>query len=191
NKYSLLGGARACAQVLAYEIPLAITMLAVVTISGSLSLVQIVEKQAGLWNIVAHAPVMIPAFAIFLVCIMAELNRTPFDLPDAESELVSGFHTEYSGMRFAFFYLAEFANNFFMAGLAVTLFFGGWLGPWLPGPVWFTVKTLVVVTGLMWIRWTVPRLRVDQMMGFCWKALVPASLVVFCASAIWSVWVQP
>ncbi len=190
NKYSLLGGARACAQVLAYEIPLAISILAVVAISGSLSLVDIVESQARLWNIAAHAPVMIPAFAIFLICALAELNRTPFDLPEAESELVSGFHTEYSGMRFAFFYLAEFANNFFMAGLAVTLFFGGWHGPLLAGPVWFTAKTLVIVTLIMWIRWTVPRFRVDQMMGFCWKVLVPLSLVVFCAAALWSVRVQ-
>jgi NADH-quinone oxidoreductase subunit H len=191
NKYSLLGGARACAQVLAYEIPLGISILSVVVIAGSLSMVDIVNGQAGLWNIVAHAPVLVPAFVIFLICVLAELNRTPFDLPEAESELVSGFHTEYSGMRFAFFYLAEFANNFFMAGLAVTLFFGGWHGPLLPGPVWFAIKTVVVVTLIMWIRWTVPRFRVDQMMGFCWKVLVPLSLVVFCAAALWGMWLQP
>lgn len=190
NKYSLLGGARACAQVLAYEVPLAITVLAVVAVSGTVSLVDIGAQQSRWWNIVAHAPVMIPAFVLFLICALAELNRTPFDLPEAESELVSGFHTEYSGMRFAFFYLAEFANNFFMAGLAVTLFFGGWFGPLLPGPVWFTIKTVGLVTAMMWIRWTVPRFRVDQMMGFCWKVLVPASLVVFCASALWGMWVQ-
>lgn len=186
NKYSLLGGARACAQALSYEIPLVITVLAVVTLTGTMSLTGMVETQTRLWNIVAHAPVAIPAFLLLFICSLAELNRTPFDLPEAESELVSGFHTEYSGMRFAFFYLAEFANNFFMAGFAVTLFFGGWLGPWLPAPVWFVLKTLVLVTAMMWVRWTLPRFRVDQMMAFCWKVLVPVSLVVFCLAAIWS-----
>jgi len=189
NKYSLLGGARACAQVLSYEIPMALTVLAVVTLEGTMSLVEIVHRQSAFWNIVSDAPVAVPAFVLLFVCALAELNRTPFDLPEAESELVSGFHTEYSGMRFAFFYLAEFANNFFMAGLMVVLFFGGWLGPWLPGPVWFALKTLVLVTAMMWVKWTVPRFRVDQMMGFCWKGLVPASLAVFCLAALWSVWV--
>lgn len=188
NKYSLLGGARACAQVLSYEIPMAITVLAMVTVAGTMSLVEIVQGQARAWNIIAQAPVAVPAFVLLFICALAELNRTPFDLPEAESELVSGFHTEYSGMRFAFFYLAEFANNFFMAGFIVVLFFGGWLGPWLPAPVWFTLKTLVVVTAMMWVKWTVPRFRVDQMMGFCWKALVPTSLAVLCAAALWSVW---
>jgi len=191
NKYSLLGGARACAQVLSYEIPMAITVLAMVTLMGSMSLVEIVQKQAAVWNIVRNAPVAVPAFALLFICALAELNRTPFDLPEAESELVSGFHTEYSGMRFAFFYLAEFANNFFMAGFIVVLFFGGWLGPWLPAPVWFTLKTLVVVTAMMWVKWTLPRFRVDQMMGFCWKVLVPASLAVFCLASLWSLWVKP
>lgn len=191
NKYSLLGGARACAQVLSYEIPMAISVLAVVTLTGTMSLVETVQQQTRLWNIVAHAPVAIPALLILFICALAELNRTPFDLPEAESELVSGFHTEYSGMRFAFFYLAEFANNFFMAGFIVVLFFGGWLGPWLPAPVWFALKTMIVVTAMMWVKWTVPRFRVDQMMGFCWKVLVPTSLAVLCAASLWSVWVQP
>jgi NADH-quinone oxidoreductase subunit H len=191
NKYSLLGGARACAQVLSYEIPMAVAMLAVVTLEGTMSLTEIVKNQQHGWNIIAHAPVMIPAFLIFMVCGLAELNRTPFDLPEAESELVSGFHTEYSGMRFAFFYLGEFAANFFTAGLAVTLFFGGWMGPWLPAPIWFGIKTIAVVALFMWIKWTVPRLRVDQMMGFCWKLLVPASVVVFCATALWVMVAQP
>jgi len=126
----------------------------------------------------------VPAFLIFLICTLAEVNRAPFDLPEAESELVSGFHTEYSGMRFAFFFLAEFANNFFSAGLAVTLFFGGWLGAGLPAALWFTLKTLLVICLMMWIRWTLPRLRIDQMMAFCWKMLVPAGLVLLCATAI-------
>ncbi len=187
NKYSLLGGARACAQVISYEIPMAITVLAMVALTGTMSHIEIVQQQTGLWNIVGRAPVALPASILLFICSLAELNRTPFDLPEAESELVSGFHTEYSGMRFAFFYLAEFANNFFMAGFMVVLFFGGWLGPVLPGPVWFTLKTLVLVTAMMWVRWTLPRFRVDQMMAFCWKALVPASLAVFLLAAVWSV----
>src|SRR5205085_1979246 len=128
--------------------------------------------------------IALPGFLLYLICALAEVNRTPFDLPEAESELVSGFHTEYSGMRFAFFFLAEFANNFFTAGFAVTLFLGGWLGPVLPPVIWFLLKTLTVITLMMWIRWTVPRLRMDQVMGFCWKLLVPASLLVFCGAAI-------
>lgn len=189
NKYSLLGGVRAVAQLLSYEIPMVIVVLTVVALAGTMSLVEIVQLQAGLWNIVRwpHLVVLIPGFVIYLVCALAELNRAPFDLPEAESELVSGFHTEYSGMRFSFFFLAEFANNFFSAGLAVVLFFGGSLGPWLPGPVWFTLKTVAVILLMMWIRWTVPRLRIDQMMGFCWKVLVPASLALFCIGAILAV----
>lgn len=184
NKYSLLGGARACAQVLSYEIPMIVVVLSVVTLYGSTSLTSIVRAQSGLWTVAAHPFVMIPGFLLFFVCGLAELNRTPFDLPEAESELVSGFHTEYSGMRFALFYLAEFANNTFTAGLMVTLFLGGWLGPWLPGPIWFAIKVITMVTVMMWVRWTLPRMRVDQMMGFCWKFLVPASLVVFAFAAV-------
>lgn len=187
NKYSLLGGVRAVAQLLSYEIPMILTVLCVVMVVGSMSLTNIVQQQEGLWNIVAYPVLLVPAFLIYFTCALAELNRAPFDLPEAESELVSGFHTEYSGMRFAFFFLAEFANNFFSAGLAVTLFFGGWLGPVLPGPVWFVIKTLLVILLMMWVRWTLPRLRIDQMMGFCWKLLVPASLVLLCATALWLV----
>jgi len=187
NKYSLLGGVRAVAQLLSYEIPMIVVVLTVVTVAGTMSLTEVVRQQAEHgWNILAHAPVLAPGFLIYLVCSLAEVNRAPFDLPEAESELVSGFHTEYSGMRFAFFYLAEFANNFFTAGFAVVLFFGGWLGPVLPPVVWFTLKTFLVITLMMWIRWTVPRLRIDQMMGFCWKLLVPLSLVLFCVAAVWT-----
>ena len=187
NKYSLLGGARACAQALSYEIPMVMSVLCVAALTGSLSFTAIVEQQRGAWIIVSHWPVAIPTFLLYLICAMAELNRTPLDLPEAESELVSGFTTEYSGMRFAFFYLAEFANNFAMSAIGVTLFFGGWLGPGLPAPVWLTLKTLILVTLIMWIKWTMPRFRVDQMMGFCWKALVPISLVLLCATTLWTV----
>jgi len=184
NKYSLLGGVRAVAQLLSYDIPLILSVLSVVMLSGTMSLTRIVLMQSHAWNVVAHPFLMVPAFLIFLICTLAEVNRAPFDLPEAESELVSGFHTEYSGMRFAFFFLAEFANNFFSAGLAVTLFFGGWLGAGLPAALWFTLKTLLVICLMMWIRWTLPRLRIDQMMAFCWKMLVPAGLVLLCATAI-------
>lgn len=186
NKYALLGGVRAVAQLLSYEIPMILVILTVVTLSDTMSLTQIVVKQSHLWNIVAH-PLLIPGFLIYFACSLAEVSRSPFDLPEAESELVSGFHTEYSGMRFAFFFLAEFANNFFSAGLAVVLFFGGWLGPVLPPVVWFVIKTLLVIVLMMWVRWTLPRLRIDQMMGFCWKLLVPMALVLFGVAALWQV----
>ncbi len=184
NKYALLGGMRSAAQLLSYEIPMLVSVLCVVVYTNTLSMVETVKAQEGLWNILRY-PVLIPAFVIYLICMMAEVNRAPFDLPEAESELVSGFHTEYSGMRFAFFFLAEFANNFFQAAFAAVLFFGGWLGPGvLPGPVWLSIKALAIVTFMMWIRWTVPRFRIDQMMGFCWKLLVPASFLVFFAAAL-------
>ncbi len=188
NKYSLLGGVRAVAQLLSYEIPMILVVLSVVTLENTLSLTQIVRQQTHLWNILAHPLLMIPGALIYFTCALAEVNRSPFDLPEAESELVSGFHTEYSGMRFAFFFMAEFANNFFTAGFAVVLFFGGWLGPGLlPPVVWFTIKTLILILLMMWVRWTLPRLRIDQMMGFCWMALVPLALLLFCATALWVV----
>jgi len=185
NKYALMGGIRAVAQLLSYEIPMILVILSVVTLADTLSLTQIVQQQARLWNIVAHPLLLIPGFLIYLTCALAEVNRSPFDLPEAESELVSGFHTEYSGMRFAFFFLAEFSSTFFSAGLGVVLFFGGWLGPdFLPAPVCFTLKTLVMIVLMMWVRWTLPRLRIDQMMGFCWKLLTPLALLLFCAVAV-------
>jgi NADH-quinone oxidoreductase subunit H len=188
NKYSLLGGVRAVAQLLSYEIPMILVVLSIVTLADTLSLTQIVRQQTGLWNILAHPLLLIPGFLIYFTCALAEVNRSPFDLPEAESELVSGFHTEYSGMRFAFFFLAEFANNFFSAGFAVVLFFGGWLGPNLLPPVlWFTLKTLLLIVLMMWVRWTLPRLRIDQMMRFCWMLLVPLALLLFCATAVWVV----
>lgn len=186
NKYSLLGGVRAVAQLISYEIPMVIVVLSMVTMTGTMSMIEMVRQQEALWNILRHAPIAIPAFLIYLISSMAELNRAPFDLPEAESELVAGFHTEYSGMRWSFFFLAEFANNFFSAGFAVVMFFGGWLGPGLPGVMWFVLKTLALITLMMWIRWTLPRLRIDQMMAFAWKILVPLSLVVFCGSALWA-----
>lgn len=175
NKYSLLGGLRAVAQLLSYEIPMVLSVLAVVFYTGSLSLTGVVEYQVKHgWNI-WHPPIMIAAL-IYFICALAEINRTPFDLPEAESELVSGFNTEYSGMRFAFFFASEFANNFFITAFAAALFFGGWDGPVLPPIVWTFLKVFVMIFIFMWVRWTPPRLRIDQILRFAWQFLVPVSL---------------
>lgn len=185
NKYSLVGGVRAVAQLLSYEIPLILVVLSVVVLENTLSLTEIVQHQAHIWTIAAHPFLMIPGSLIFFACALAEVNRSPFDLPEAESELVSGFHTEYSGMRFAFFFMTEFGNNVFTAGFATILFFGGWLGPdFLPPIFWFTFKVLLLILLMMWVRWTLPRLRIDQMMGFCWKLLVPLALALLCATVV-------
>ncbi len=172
NKYSLIGGMRTVAQVISYEIPLAFSMLGVVMLTGTLNLNDIVASQSVVWNIFRQ-PV---AFLIFLIAGLAELNKTPFDLIEAEQELVAGFHTEYSGMRFALFYMAEYANIFVVAGLGVTLFFGGWQGPLLPSWMWFMIKTYMLILFIEWIRWTLPRTRVDKMMQFNWKFLIPVSI---------------
>lgn len=172
NKYSLLGGMRTIAQVISYEIPLCFSMLGIVMITGTLNLNQIVVSQNSVWNIILQ-PV---AFVIFVISAMAELNRSPFDMLEAEQEIVAGYHTEYSGMRFALFFMAEYANLFVMAGLGVTLFFGGWQGPFLPSWVWFMLKTYVMIFFLLWLRWTLPRARIDKMMQFNWKVLIPISI---------------
>ena len=175
NKYALLGGMRSAAPVVSYEVPMVATILTVVVYVGSLSMVDIVEAQSGLfinWFIfkLPFGPI---AFLIYIIAATAEANRTPFDIPEAEQELVAGFNIEYSGMKFAMFFLAEFVNMFTVSAIAVTLFFGGWNGIWLPSWLWFLGKTLCVVLLLMLFRWTYPRLRVDQLMEFAWKFLVP------------------
>ncbi len=179
NKYSLLGAIRAVAQNVAYEIPLLLTMLSVLLWSNSLQMSVIVESQSKVWN-VFWMPV---AALIYLICAMAETNRAPFDIPEAESELVAGFHTEYSGMRFALFFLAEYSNMLIVAAVATTLFFGGWKSPPfldflpVPGLIWFLLKTYVLIFIVIWVRWTFPRLRFDQLMNFCWKIMIPAALI--------------
>ena len=179
NKYSLLGAVRSVAQNVAYEIPLLLTILCVLLWSNSLQMSVIVESQSSVWN-VFWMPV---ATLIYLICALAETNRAPFDIPEAESELVAGFHTEYSGMRFALFFLAEYSNMLIVAAVATTLFFGGWKSPpflgFLPVPslVWFLIKTYVLIFIMMWVRWTFPRLRFDQLMNFCWKIMIPLALL--------------
>jgi NADH-quinone oxidoreductase subunit H len=175
NKYALLGGMRSAAQVVSYEVPMAVSILTVVVFVGSLSMVDIVKYQSGIfvldWMIV-H-PVGFLAFLTYITAATAEANRTPFDIPEAEQELVAGYNVEYSGMKFAMFFLAEFVNLFTVSAVATTLFLGGWQGPLLPSWMWFMIKTLGVVFLLMMFRWTFPRLRVDQLMEFAWKFLVP------------------
>ncbi len=172
NKYSLLGGMRTIAMVVSYEIPLAFSMLGIVMITGTLNLNEIVASQSSVWNIVLQ-PV---AFVIFIISALAELNRSPFDMTEAEQEIVAGFHTEYTGMRFALFFMAEYANLFVVSALGVTLFFGGWHGPVLPSWLWFMIKSYAMIFFILWIRWTMPRARMDKMMKFNWKFLIPLSI---------------
>ena len=185
NKYSLLGAMRGAAQMISYEIPLVMSALGVILLSGSLNLNDIVAAQdRGVWFIVAQ-PI---AFVIFFISSVAELNRIPFDLPESESELVAGFHTEYSGFRYAFFMLTEYVYMFAMSALITVIFLGGWLPlPFLgfiPGAVWFAIKFSVVVYVLIWLRSTFPRVRADQLMEFGWKVLLPISLANIFLTAI-------
>ena len=172
NKYSLIGGMRTIAQIISYEIPLGFSMIGIVMLTGTLNLNQIVVSQGKVWYVFLQ-PV---AFIIFIISALAELNKAPFDLMEAEQELVAGYHTEYSGMRFALFFMAEYANIFVMAGLGVTLFFGGWQGPFLPSWLWFFIKTYLLIFFIEWLRWSLPRARIDKMMQFNWKVLIPISI---------------
>jgi NADH-quinone oxidoreductase subunit H len=172
SKYSLLGSMRTCAQLVSYEVSFGLAVLGVILMAGSLSLTEIVAAQErDLWFI---APQFV-GFLCFFVAGIAETNRAPFDLPEAEQELVAGYHTEYGGMRWGLFQLAEYINMITFSGLAVTLFFGGWHGPFLPGPLWFLIKLGAVIFVFMWLRATLPRLRYDQLMKFGWKVLLPVA----------------
>jgi len=183
NKYALLGGMRSAAQMVTYEIPMGLALVTVALVAGSLSTVTIVNGQARLWYIVTQ-PV---AFLVFLVAATAEVNRVPFDLVEAESELVAGYFSEYSGMRFALFQLGEYGEMFAMAAMAVTLFLGGWRGPVLPPVVWFVVKLYALIFVFMWVRWTYPRFRIDQMLNFSWKILIPVSVLNLVVTAFFAV----
>lgn len=173
NKYSLLGGIRSSAQMISYELTLGLSLIGVVMLTESLSLVDVVNAQAKLWNIIMQ-PL---GFFIYATSAIAEVNRCPFDLPEAESELVAGYHTEYSSMKFAMFFMAEYANMITVSAIAVTFFLGGWHGPLLPPVVWFMVKLSACLFFFIWIRSTFPRLRYDQLMHLGWKFLLPLSLL--------------
>jgi NADH-quinone oxidoreductase subunit H len=182
SKYSLLGSMRTAAQLVSYEVSLALSVLGVVVMAESLSLVDIAERQQ---DTVWYAGPQFVGLLVFFVAGVAETNRPPFDLPEAETELVAGYHTEYSGMRFGLFSMAEYVNMITLSGLAVTLFFGGWGGPVLPGPLWFIVKLVLVIFVFMWLRATLPRLRYDQLMQVGWKILLPiATLNAIVTAAI-------
>ena len=185
SKYSLLGSLRSSAQLISYELAVTLTFVAVILMSGSLSMVGIVEAQqrSHVW----FGFIQPLAFLIYFIGALAETNRAPFDLPEAEQELVAGFHTEYSGMRFALFFLAEYANMIVVSAVATTLFFGGWLAPFsnvaflkflglVPGWMWFVLKTFLVLYVFLWIRATLPRYRYDQLMGLGWKVLIPLAI---------------
>jgi NADH-quinone oxidoreductase subunit H len=179
SAYPLLGGIRSSAQMISYEVGLGLGVVAVLMYSGTLRMGEIVAAQDRIWNIIPQ----FPAFLIFATAALAETNRPPFDLPEAETELVAGYHTEYSGIRFAMFFLAEYVHTITVAAVAVTLFLGGWRGPifdflpWLWPLLWFTLKVLAVVFVFIWIRATLPRFRYDRLMNFGWKVLIPFGLL--------------
>ncbi|MEX2464430.1 MAG: NADH-quinone oxidoreductase subunit NuoH [Gaiellaceae bacterium] len=181
SKFSLLGSMRTAAQLISYEVSLALSVLGVVLMAGSLSLVEIVERQQEtIW----YAAPQLVGLLVFFIAGVAETNRPPFDLPEAETELVAGYQTEYSGMRFGLFSMAEYINMITLSGLAVTLFFGGWGGPVLPGPVWFLLKLFAFIFVFMWLRATLPRLRYDQLMRFGWKVLLPVATLNAVVTAV-------
>lgn len=190
NKYSLLGAMRSGAQIVSYELSAGLSVLSIVILVGSLKLSDIIQSQEnGWWIFKGHIPVLL-AFVIFLIAVTAETNRAPFDLAEAESELTAGFHTEYSGMKFALFFLAEYVNVFIVCGIGATLFLGGWMplhiGTWqgfnhimdfIPSSIWFFGKTFFLIFVIMWFRWTFPRLRIDQLLNLEWKYLLPISML--------------
>jgi NADH-quinone oxidoreductase subunit H len=195
NKWALFGAMRSAAQMVSYEVPVALSLLIPVMMTGSMSMQDIVNAQAGgfwKWYVFQSAPFSLIAFVIYFWASLAEVNRTPFDLPEADSELVAGYFTEYSGMRFAMFFLAEYGNMFVVSSVAATVFLGGWqpLIPalkFIPGPIWFVGKSMFLVFVQMWLRWTLPRLRVDQLMYVCWKIFMPFAFVNLMLVGLWVV----
>ncbi|MEP5612552.1 MAG: NADH-quinone oxidoreductase subunit NuoH [Cyclobacteriaceae bacterium] len=206
NKYSLYGAMRSVAQIISYEVPIGLSVLCVVLITGTLDLQEMSIQQTGSgflsWNIISHPVLLIP-LVIFFIAALAESNRTPFDLPESESELVAGYHTEYSGFRWGIFMLSEYGMMLLLSIVATIIFFGGWNSPipnfgslklyeWTSGMYWGTFwllsKSLLLVFVQMWVRWTLPRLRVDQLMSLSWKYLTPLSLLMLFVCGIWKLW---
>jgi NADH-quinone oxidoreductase subunit H len=194
SKYSLLGAMRAIAQMISYEVPLVLATVVVIMQAGSLSTVSIVEKQSGYTGIFPHWFVFTPwgfvGFALFMVAATAESNRSPFDLPEGESEIIAGYYIEYSGFKFALFFLGEYLGMFATSGMAITLFLGGWSAPlsfltFIPTYVWFFVKLLALIFGFIWIRGTLPRLRMDQLMNLAWEFILPMTLLNMLVAGVW------
>ncbi len=186
NKFALLGGMRAVAQSISYEVPLVLSAMVPVILAGSMSAGKIVEYQAAHhWFVVWPGFFGLPAFVLFFLGMLAEANRIPFDIPEAESELVAGITTEYTGMKFALFYMGEYIHTLVASAVAVALFWGGWDGPFAPGLVWMVGKTLILFGSVYWIRWTLLRFRSDQLMRLCWQWLVPLSVVLVLGAGAW------
>jgi len=194
SKYSLLGAMRAVAQMISYEVPLVLAAIVIIMASGSLSTVGIVEAQTGFTFGLPHWYVFTPwgfaGFILFMIAATAESNRSPFDLPEGESEIIAGYYIEYSGFKFALFFLGEYLGMFATSGMAITLFLGGWGAPfsfltWIPSYVWFFVKLLVLICCFIWVRGTLPRLRMDQLMGLAWKFMLPMTLLNLITAGVW------
>jgi NADH-quinone oxidoreductase subunit H len=194
NKYSLLGGLRSSAQMISYELSYGLALAAVVLLAGSMSLREIVINQTGYWWYVIpkwYVFLQPIGFLIYMTAGVAETNRAPFDFPEAEQELVAGYHTEYSSMSFALFFMAEYINMVTVSAVATSLYLGGWLGPFLPtwlGWIWFMTKVLLILFFYVWMRWTLPRYRYDQLMEFGWKWLLPAAVLNLIATAALVIW---
>jgi NADH-quinone oxidoreductase subunit H len=194
NKYSLLGAMRAIAQMISYEVPLVLASIVVIMAAGSLSTVSIVDMQTGYSGIWPHwflfTPWGLAGFTLFMIAATAESNRSPFDLPEGESEIIAGYYIEYSGFKFALFFLGEYLGMFATSGLAITLFLGGWAAPfsfltWIPSYLWFFAKLLLLIGIFIWIRGTLPRLRMDQLMTFAWQFMLPMTLINVFAAGLW------
>jgi NADH-quinone oxidoreductase subunit H len=195
NKYSLLGAMRAIAQMISYEVPLILSAVTVIMVVGSLSLVDIVNAQAGfrsigLANWFVFTPWGLAGFLLFMIAATAESNRSPFDLPEGESEIIAGYYIEYSGFKFALFFLGEYLGLFAVSGMGITLFLGGWHAPlafldWVPSWAWFFAKLLALIAVFIWVRGTLPRLRMDQLMNFAWKFMLPMALINLVAAGVW------
>lgn len=194
NKYSLLGAMRAMAQMISYEVPLVLSAMTAVMIAGSLSTTDLVEAQSGYSGPLPHWFILTPwgfaGFVLFFIAALAESNRSPFDLPEGESEIVAGYYTEYSGFKFALFFLGEYIGMFATSGMAITLFLGGWQAPfpflqWVPTYLWFFAKLFALIAVFIWVRGTLPRLRMDQLMNFAWKFMLPLALLNLLVAGLW------